>query len=118
VWLKITVVVTLESHKGFQPQHVHSLFIVLSVISMESQREEKEEVQLTKEFSCDMCSKIFKLRFHLKQHLKVHKEEKKKTHKCDFCSKAFKLKTDLIRHTRTHTGKRPFKCVLCQKAFA
>jgi len=54
-----------------------SLFV--SIANMESKREDQEKVQPSKDFECEVCSKSFKLRFHLNQHLKVHKE--KKTHK-------------------------------------
>lgn len=45
------------------------------------------------------------------------KKKRGKPFSCQFCSKAFKLKQHLTTHERVHTGDRPFKCSLCDNAF-
>ncbi|KAG8510161.1 LOW QUALITY PROTEIN: Zinc finger protein 28, partial [Galemys pyrenaicus] len=41
----------------------------------------------------------------------------KKPYECAECGKAFIQNTSLIRHWRLHTGQRPYECVECGKAF-
>ncbi|XP_078477338.1 uncharacterized protein LOC144738215, partial [Lampetra planeri] len=41
-----------------------------------------------------------------------------KPFKCTVCEKAFSWSSYLQTHQRTHTGEKPFKCSVCGKAFA
>ncbi|XP_078261997.1 transcription factor Ovo-like 2 [Rhinoraja longicauda] len=66
-------------------------------------------------FSCQVCSKGFRLQRMLTRHLKCHSQVKR--HLCTYCGKGFNDTFDLKRHVRTHTGIRPYKCSLCHKAF-
>ncbi|XP_078688867.1 zinc finger protein ZFAT-like isoform X2 [Branchiostoma floridae x Branchiostoma belcheri] len=61
-------------------------------------------------FSCEFCSKVFKFRNGLVNHLRVHTKEK--PFKCDRCDYACAVKTNLKTHMRKHTGER-FYCEQC-----
>ncbi|XP_035680256.1 zinc finger protein ZFAT-like isoform X2 [Branchiostoma floridae] len=61
-------------------------------------------------FSCEFCSKVFKFRNGLVNHLRVHTKEK--PFKCDRCDYACAVKTNLKTHMRKHTGER-FHCQQC-----
>ena len=83
---------------------------------------------------CVICSKIFKKSFLLKQHRRVHTEEKpyqcdvwkkhrrvhtgEKPFQCNICKKSFRQKSNLIRHQRSHTDDKPFICNICEKEFS
>ncbi|XP_031167339.1 zinc finger protein 501-like isoform X1 [Sander lucioperca] len=41
----------------------------------------------------------------------------KRPFSCSVCKKAFKQSGHLQKHMRTHTGEKPFSCSVCQKAF-
>ena len=51
--------------------------------------------------------------------LKVNQQthNRDKPFKCVLCEKAFTVSSDLSIHERTHTGEKSFRCKLCEKAF-
>ncbi|XP_055535458.1 transcription factor Sp4-like [Wyeomyia smithii] len=68
--------------------------------------------------SCNVCSKSFKRKEHLMQHLKSHVGLR--PFKCDEpgCHKSFSRKEHLMRHIVSHTGKKLFSCPVCRKYFS
>ncbi|XP_078101497.1 uncharacterized protein LOC144514190, partial [Sander vitreus] len=59
--------------------------------------------------------KTFGTSGHLKRHMRAYTG--KRPFSCSVCKKAFKQRGHLRKHTRTHTGEKPFSCSVCKKAF-
>ena len=95
-------------------------------------------------FPCEFCNKVFRINFHLKQHMrKVHEEKirhmfensvsedcdlntpNNKNHEghprnynCDHCGKSFLNAAKLQKHTYTvHKGHKAYNCDSCDKTF-
>jgi KRAB domain-containing zinc finger protein len=64
---------------------------------------------------CDVCGKVINGLKLLKDHMKIHTEEK--NFACEFCDKRFVRRDALRVHTYTHTGEKPFGCHICEKRF-
>merc|ERR1719187_2671229 len=98
-----------------------------------------------KQFLCDVCSKGFRTKKHLKQHkishvairdvacdecgdmfkcnrdLSRHKKRihttVKKLHSCSDCGKTFVDPYKMKEHKRIHSGETPYNCGECGEAF-
>ncbi|XP_041664785.1 zinc finger protein 250-like isoform X2 [Cheilinus undulatus] len=69
-----------------------------------------------KPFSCSVCGKSFNYRKEIVTHMRVHTGEK--PYSCSFCGKEFSLQENLRRHSIIHTGEKPFSCSMCCKRFS
>lgn len=65
---------------------------------------------------CEICSRGFKRREHLYQHMKLHTGFR--PYICEHCNKAFMRKEHVIRHSTLHSGQKNFTCNICDKSFS
>ena len=69
-----------------------------------------------KERSCKFCGKLFRSKWHLTSHTRIHIGDK--PYRCEICGRSFAENSSLKRHHKTHTGEKPFSCEICGKSFA
>jgi len=69
-------------------------------------------------FICDICSKSYKHKGKLADHLLIHLGEKNFLCTSEGCGKTFTKKTTLTQHERLHTGVKPYSCDVCGQTFA
>lgn len=89
--------------------------------SFNNKRSDSEAAEKASELNftvCNVCSKKFKRKEFLMQHLKSHIGLR--PFKCDepTCNKSFSRKEHLLRHVVSHTGKKMFNCDVCNKLFS
>ena len=84
----------------------------------------KKTFPSSQSFPCDNCEKVWKWRWELKRHMRIHtrpptKRETGRNYDCtdQSCNKRFRLKNDLKQHMRLHTGDNLLTCGICQKKF-
>ena len=75
----------------------------------------EQETAGEESFRCDQCNKCFKTKANLRQHKRIHTDER--PFKCNYCFKGFRHKGHLNEHKRIHTGEKPFNCNQCGKCF-
>lgn len=87
-------------------------FVVKQAIA---QKEQSNNV-VVKNHVCEICSKAFKRREHLYQHMKMHRGFRAFT--CESCNKSFLRKEHLLRHMTSHSGQKNYTCNICEKSFS
>ncbi|XP_052863420.1 zinc finger protein 3 homolog [Anopheles cruzii] len=65
---------------------------------------------------CEICTHNFRNLKTLRQHLRVHLDQKQFV--CRYCSKSFYYRHHMLVHELTHTDERAFSCDQCEKSFA
>lgn len=68
-----------------------------------------------KDHQCSFCEAKFIRAYLLKQHMRIHTNEK--PYVCE-CGKSFNQKGNLSVHQKTHEGFRKFPCKQCEKGFS
>uniref|UniRef100_A0A8C4Q077 C2H2-type domain-containing protein n=1 Tax=Eptatretus burgeri TaxID=7764 RepID=A0A8C4Q077_EPTBU len=68
---------------------------------------------------CTICNRQFLTETALHLHVDKHPVKiSHRRHKCNQCPYSSDHKGNLNKHVRTHTGERPYKCIVCGRAFA
>ncbi|XP_031626180.1 zinc finger protein 84-like [Contarinia nasturtii] len=66
-------------------------------------------------YKCHLCSKAFTMSSSLKQHIRIHTQEKPYT--CEVCGRSFTQNSNLRQHLMRHKQNKPFKCEKCSANF-
>lgn len=66
------------------------------------------------EWTCDVCSKVFRKKFNFKSHMAVHSDER--NFSCSMCDLSFARASDRNRHEKTHEAP-GFVCEGCGQQF-
>lgn len=68
-----------------------------------------------RQFACHLCGKSFTVMSCLKTHMNTIHSDKK--YQCHQCSKCYQSEHYLRTHLRIHEGRRDFECGVCKKKF-
>ncbi|XP_022119022.2 zinc finger protein 85 [Pieris rapae] len=69
------------------------------------------------ELTCQLCNKVYKTPNSLRDHKKIHANNRKKDYTCERCGKMFYNKGTLTSHIMAHNEVRPHVCRICNKSF-
>mmetsp|Transcript_11374 Transcript_11374/g.24513 ORF Transcript_11374/g.24513 Transcript_11374/m.24513 type:complete len:697 (-) Transcript_11374:110-2200(-) len=77
------------------------------------------EHDATRMFQCEQCTKSFRRRHHLHEHVAaVH--ERTRPFACEYCGRTFGLKSNMSKHVLTvhlEPNQKPFACSRCDRSF-
>ena len=74
--------------------------------------------RMKQEFSCKICTKVFKWKETLRRHMdSSHNEEGKTSFKCNICQKVFAHHATLFVHTKSQHNEEKASCDQCDKKF-
>ena len=79
----------------------------------------KRRVHCKKNFTCEICEKAFKLKYHLTYHLKTHTVPKSKKYQksCELCDFSTSKKLLLEKHHWNEHSIKSHQCEECSKTF-
>ncbi|XP_062284065.1 zinc finger protein 664-like [Scomber scombrus] len=66
-------------------------------------------------YTCNVCSKNFRIKSILTRHMKTHTGEK--PYSCSVCGKSFIQRSYLQTHMNSHSGQKPYICSFCGRGF-
>ncbi|XP_063391363.1 putative zinc finger protein 66 [Cydia fagiglandana] len=69
------------------------------------------------DLTCNICEKVYKNPNSLRDHIKLHRSDRKRDYTCDRCGKTFYSKGTLTSHIMSHDQIRPHICRICNKSF-
>lgn len=106
----------IQQHSTINNFQQQNEFVVKQIVQPQQQQQQKEHVVVVKNHICEICSKAFKRREHLYQHMKMHRGFR--AFSCECCNKSFLRKEHLLRHMTSHSGQKNFTCNICEKSFS
>ncbi|KAK7023473.1 hypothetical protein SK128_006830 [Halocaridina rubra] len=68
-------------------------------------------------FDCKDCSKVFFNKYRYKAHVKIH-EHREKSHTCEVCNKSYYTTYQLKSHMKIHSDSNQFLCTICGKSLS
>lgn len=89
--------------------------ICFKTLNVYSLKDHKRIHANEKPFKCNVCDKSFRIKTHMKLHMKIHTQKKPK-YKCSFCHCKFRTESYLKVHERHHREGRP-TCQFCKMEF-
>ncbi|XP_052742795.1 gastrula zinc finger protein XlCGF26.1-like [Bicyclus anynana] len=69
------------------------------------------------DLTCGLCKKVYKNPNSLRDHMKIHTNDRKRNYTCDRCGKMFYNKGTLTSHIMAHDKVRPHVCRICNRSF-
>lgn len=89
-----------------------------SAISNSENKSDRDVVRpsiSTSSSQCNFCGKSFKNSRNLRNHIGMHRQERKFV--CEICGASYRHKAGLVAHVAIHNGESKFQCQICLKTF-